>query len=294
MDREANSKINWERVSPDSLNLAGVNVAIVGGTGGLGRAISRFMTSRGANVTVVGQTFRDDDLKGIKFIKSDLSLLSESERVAKVLPVEKLSTIIFTTGIFAGPKREETPEGIERDMAVSYLNRFVMLRDMIPRLKPSKDNIKPRIFVMGYPGNGKLGEIDDLNSDKSYKSLATHMTTVAGNEALVIDTAIKHPEINIFGLNPGLVKTNIRDNFLGENTWKSRIVEFFIGKFSQNADTYARNITPLIVSPSIEKFSGAMFNNKGKSILASAGITDEYAQRFMVESAKLVARAKTA
>lgn len=32
--------------------------------------------------------------------------------------------------IFAAPKRQVTAEGIERDMAVSYLNRLVMLRNL--------------------------------------------------------------------------------------------------------------------------------------------------------------------
>src|SRR5205823_6126471 len=52
---------------------AGTKVAIVGGTGGLGRALSRLMASRGASVIVVGQTFRDSDVPGIELIKADLS-----------------------------------------------------------------------------------------------------------------------------------------------------------------------------------------------------------------------------
>jgi hypothetical protein len=49
-------------------------------------------------------------------------------------PAETLDLVIFTTGIFAAPRRQETAEGIERDMAVSYLSRLVLVREIAPRL----------------------------------------------------------------------------------------------------------------------------------------------------------------
>jgi NAD(P)-dependent dehydrogenase (short-subunit alcohol dehydrogenase family) len=124
MKRDKN--FTWRRVDAASLDLKGMKVTIVGGTGGIGRALSRFMASRGANVVVVGQTFRDSDVPGIEFVKADLSLMREAQRVAVLLPAEDLDLLVFTTGIMAGPKREETAEGIERDMAVSYLSRLVI------------------------------------------------------------------------------------------------------------------------------------------------------------------------
>src|SRR5438874_2418918 len=91
----------WQRVDPSSLDLKGAKIAVVGGTGGLGRALSRFFASRGANVIVVGQTFRDSDVRGIELVKADLSLMREAERVGKALPAETLDLVLFTTGIFA-------------------------------------------------------------------------------------------------------------------------------------------------------------------------------------------------
>ena len=70
MKRDKN--FTWRRVDAASLDLKGMKVAIVGGTGGIGRALSRFMVSRGASVVVVGQTFRDSDVPGIEFIKANL------------------------------------------------------------------------------------------------------------------------------------------------------------------------------------------------------------------------------
>ena len=161
--------INWRRTNAAGLNLKGMRVAIVGGTAGIGRAISRLMASRGATVTVVGQTFRDADVPGINFIKADLSLMREAKRLGEFLPAETLDMAIFTAGIFAAPKRQETAEGLERDMAVSYLSRLVILREIATRLgiqRPAGQT-KPRVFVMGFPGVGQTGTLEDLNAGKS-------------------------------------------------------------------------------------------------------------------------------
>jgi NAD(P)-dependent dehydrogenase (short-subunit alcohol dehydrogenase family) len=291
-----NETITWHRLNVANLDLSGWKVAVVGGTGGLGRAISRTLASRGATVIVVGQTFRDHGAANLSFVKADLSLLREAERVAKELPAEQLDLLVFTMGIFAAPKREETTEGIERDMAVSYLSRLVMLREVAPRLGKARSGerakAKPRVFVMGYPGTGEAGTHGDLNADNAYSAMAVHMNTVAGNEMLVLDAVKRYPDALIFGLNPGLIKTNIRDNFLGKDSFKSRVAETMIGWFTPTADTYAEHITPLLVSPDLEGNSGALFNQKGEAILPSPKLADgAHLAKFLAESEALVAKA---
>ena len=119
MTRDKN--FDWRRVDTRSLDLEGMKVAIVGGTGGIGRALSRILVSRGAAVLDVGQTFRDSDVAGIEFIKADLSLMREAQRVGSLLPAETLDLVIFTTGIISAPKRQETPDGIEREIGRAHV-----------------------------------------------------------------------------------------------------------------------------------------------------------------------------
>jgi 2,4-dienoyl-CoA reductase-like NADH-dependent reductase (Old Yellow Enzyme family) len=248
--------------------------------------------SFGATVVVVGQSFRDVGVPGLNFIKADLSLMHEALRVAALLPAETLDLVMFTTGIFAAPERQETLEGIERDMAVSYLNRLVILNAIAQRLgtQRSDASVKPRVFVMGYPGSGQRGASDDLNAEKSYKAMAVHMNTVAGNEMLVLDAAKRYQHATFFGLNPGLIKTNIRDNFFGKDSIKSRVTEALIGLLTPTADEYAEQITPLLFSLDIEGHSGALFNRKGQAILPSPGLTSDHIEKFMAASEALVAR----
>jgi NAD(P)-dependent dehydrogenase (short-subunit alcohol dehydrogenase family) len=291
-----NKNITCRHVPASGLDLAGWKVAVVGGTGGLGRAISKTLASRGAHVTVVGQTFRDEGAANLAFVKADLSLLREADRVAKALPAEQLDLLVFTTGIFAAPKRQETAEGLERDMAVSYLNRLVMLRELAPRLGKSRvgerAKHKPRVFVMGYPGTNQAGTVGDLNAEQAYSAMAVHMNTVAGNEMLVLDGAKQYADLLVFGLNPGLIKTNIRDNFFGKDSFKSRFMETLIGWFTPSPEQYADRIVPLLVSPDLEQHSGTLFNQKGEAIEPSPKLADRaHVARFLAESDALVARA---
>ncbi|MFT9440590.1 MAG: SDR family NAD(P)-dependent oxidoreductase [Acetobacter papayae] len=283
--------LKWHNV--DAGSLKGRKVIVVGGTGGLGRAISRALAGRGAQVTVVGQTFRDADIANISFVQADLSLLKDAERVARELPTEQADLLLFTTGIFAAPKRQVTAEGIERDMAVSYLNRLVMLRNLAPRLGTQRGEgaARARVFLMGYPGTGQLGTPDDLNSERAYKVMTAHMNTVAGNEALVVESAHRYPDLDVFGLNPGLIKSGIRSNLMGADSLKHRIMEWLIGKLAPSADDYAARILPLLVSSDLDQRSGAFFNRKAQAILPSEGMNEAYAKRYIAASEVLAAKA---
>ncbi|WP_245323585.1 SDR family NAD(P)-dependent oxidoreductase [Bradyrhizobium shewense] len=277
----------------EGLELGGTNITVIGGTGGIGRALSRRLASNGAQVIVVGQAFRDQNVPGISFVKADLSSIKEAKRVAAELPVESADIVIFTTGIMAGPKREVTAEGIERDLAVSYLNRFAMLDEIAPRQGKDRaqSGVKPRVFIMGFPGTDQKAVVEDLNSERAYKRFSAHSNTVAGNEVLVLQAAKRYPRIDFFGLNPGFVKTNIRANLFGSRALLG-VMEWLTGFMTIAPETYADRMAPLLVSRELEGRSGAMFNNKAQAILASPSAKDpKHAEALTAASLQLVARA---
>jgi len=114
----------WRRVDARSFDLKGMKVAIVGGIGGIGRAFSRFLASRGADVLAIGQTHRDSDVPGIEFIEADLSLMREAQRVGSLLPAEILDLVIFTNGIFAA--QADFCRVFESDMNRLYMLSFLL------------------------------------------------------------------------------------------------------------------------------------------------------------------------
>lgn len=256
-----------------SIDLSGKHGFVVGGTNGLGRAIALLAASKGAKVTVVGRSFRDENVANLAFIKADLSLVSEAEKVAAKIPADS-DFVILTTGILAPKERQLSGEGIEIDMAVSALSRYVILENLAPRMLATSHS--GRVFVMGFPGNNQLGDYTDPNSDKKYEGglgLA-HMNTVAANEALVHSFSAK--SLPIYGLNPGLIATGIRDNLHGgTKTWSGWLMETVTGWMCITPEKYAENVLPLLVAPELEQHKGGMFNQSGHPILPSKDFTKD-------------------
>jgi NAD(P)-dependent dehydrogenase (short-subunit alcohol dehydrogenase family) len=218
--------------------------------------------------------------------------MAEARRVGRALPAESLDALVLTTGIMSAPAREETREGLERDLAVSYLSRLAVVREAAPRLgEARRGGARPRLFVMGFPGTGQAGDLEDLNSERSYRAFAAHMNTVAGNEALVLDAAARYPHLNAYGLNPGLVRTEIRSNYLGAGSLKHRVTEWLIGLFMASPEQYTRRIGPALFAGELEGASGVHLNAKGVAIRPSAVMTPDRVAKLIAASEGLLERA---
>ena len=295
--------VTLRRTSVDRLDLSLKRLLVIGGTGGLGRAIAQQALARGAEVTVVGRTLRDKKSPRLTFVGADLSSMREAARLGLELPAEVFDVALFTTGIIASRKiREETSEHVERDVAVSYLNRLAILQGLSPRLGSARPDgsPRPRVFVMGSPGYGILGDPDDLNSEHSYQPMVAHAATVAGNEILVLGAKDRFPGPAFFGLGPGLISTEIRANYLGDGSITHKLVETAVGVMAQSPETYAKKIVPILFAPELEGRTGVLFGSKNRlgilrggdqPILPTRDIDDAYIDRFLSASEALLRRA---
>jgi NAD(P)-dependent dehydrogenase (short-subunit alcohol dehydrogenase family) len=295
MNRRLNAgKVSIRPQSIDELDLSSKRLLVIGGTNGLGRAIAGLALARGVDVTVVGRTLRKFPQGQPKFVRADLSLMADALRLGEDLAVEDVDVALFTAGIIAAKTREETAEGIERDMAVSFLNRVAILQGISGRLGITRpaDAPQPRVFVMGSPGSDQLGNPDDLNSELTYKAMAAHANTIAGNEALALGANGMFPGPAYFGLGPGLIKTGIRENWMGRNGNLSyRLFEGAIGLFLQSPDQYARRVVPLLFTPELNGRSGILFNRKGRPTSPSKGFDAAYVTRYVIATTQLLNRA---
>jgi NAD(P)-dependent dehydrogenase (short-subunit alcohol dehydrogenase family) len=274
----------------DRLDLTGKRLTVVGGTNGLGQAIARQALALGADVTVVGRTLRDAPHERLHFVKVDLSSMSEALRIGEELPVENEDVVLFTNGITAAKVREETPEGVERDMAISYLSRYALLRGLDARIGTSRPvgSSQARVFIMAGPGGDNDGDPNDLNALKDYNQNTAHMNTVAANEALTINGANTKTGPAYFGLNPGLIRTDIRANYLGEGSFAHKATEAVVGLLAQSAQTYAQRIVPLLFTEDLDQRTGLMFDRKARPIRPSLGMTPQRVDSFMTASDELL------
>jgi NAD(P)-dependent dehydrogenase (short-subunit alcohol dehydrogenase family) len=275
----------------DTLDLSTKKLLVVGGTNGLGRAIAQTALSKGAEVTVVGRTLRDPEHPRLTFVQADLSSMAESVRIGRELAVEDIDVALFTSGIIAAKVREETAEGVERDVAVSYLNRVAVLGEIATRLGTARpaDAPRPRVVVMGSPGSGELGKPEDLNSESDYAALTAHGNTVAGNEALALGADGRFPGPAYFGMGPGLIKTGIRENYLGRDSRLGyRLFEGAIGLFLQSPEKYATRMVPLLFTAQLEGRSGVLLDRRGRPVLPTKGFDEEHVRSWMDASAALL------
>lgn len=236
------------------------------GTAGIGKALAISLLQRGAEVTVVGRRQPDESLAKAKFIAKDLTLMRSAQALAEEIVNQKtsqpLDLLIMTNGILSTPERNVTPEGLELDLAVSYLSRLAFLKQL---LSAENGRFAPkRIFLMGYPGKTNRVPLDDFNSEQSYSAITTHMRTVVGNEALVTYSEALSPSSVVFGLNPGLIRTEIRDNYLGKGTWLSWAVEGVVGMLFPTAEQYAEQVLiQLMADPELDAKSKTLFDSDG-------------------------------
>lgn len=244
----------------------------VGCTSGLGEGIARHACLKGAKVVVVGRREPSAMMVAcpkVEFIKADLSKMQTAQRVARQVKSTSFDTVLFTVGIFTGPEKKISEEGIEMDTAVSFLSRFVMSQELIGAGLASSPSRKPRIFVMGFCGNPSTPQLDDFNWDnKPFAWYQAHQHTVVGNDALVMGLAKRHAEVNVYGLNPGIMKTGIMSTTLGEGSFLWHLQQLVIEAIAPAVDDYVPTVLQLMATPELESLSGAFFNQGGEQISA--------------------------
>jgi NAD(P)-dependent dehydrogenase (short-subunit alcohol dehydrogenase family) len=256
----------WHLQEKDVIkNVEGKDFLIVGGTKGIGHALMESLSRRGARVTITGRSVPTNLPKNISFIKSDVSTLKASrDLVRESLKGRTFDTVVFTVGIMSSPQLKRTSEGLEEDLATSYMSRFVIVNEL---LKVNALVGRKRVFIMGYPGVGSTPtNLDDINFEHTeYSVLHAHLNTVVFNEALVYELAKKRKDIHVFGLNPGIIPTGIRDNLHGGGkTLIGRVVEFLISLVMPTAEQYVeRVVLPLVASPQLQKKTGVCFTKYG-------------------------------
>ena len=257
--------------------LEGKQFLIVGGTKGIGAALARSLIKRGAEVTVTGRSKSEETPDKAEFIKSDVSLIKNAQDLVRTqLKGRVFDTVVFTVGIFSRSKLTRTPEGIEEDLAVSYLSRFVVANELI---QANAIDGRKKVFIMGFPGQDiQPTNVEDINFETTpYKQFPAHMNTVLFNEALVYELAKRHPNLHVFGLNPGLIRTGIRDNVHGgESTFFGKILETIIGWTNIDVDSYAeKTLIPLMVTPKLDGKTALSFSQKGVEVRPGPWVSAE-------------------
>lgn len=277
----------------------GQNVLVVGGTKGIGKAIVNGLWRYGAKVTYSGRTVPTLGIEKFLsnppiYVPSDLSTvrgcLSFSER--RISQARDFDTVVFCQGTTSKKHLELNSEGIEQDFATSYLSRFVLLHSFMKR---PQTKLK-RVYIFGFPGveYQPLKNMADLNfTETKYSQYNAHYNTIVCNEALVYEAQRRYPKLDVFGMNPGIVPTTLRDNsYGGNNTLLGRASEFLVRVFNPTADQYVeRTVLPLMADKTL--VGPACFSAKGRILPPAGWVAHETNRKWVWEVSDLMAKRAT-
>jgi NAD(P)-dependent dehydrogenase (short-subunit alcohol dehydrogenase family) len=275
---------------------------VTGGTEGIGRAVAIELARKGDRVIIVGRNEERGravcgelanvgDARGHQFVRADLSLISETERVARavVAMTNQLDAVVCCAGILSTIP-EWTSEGLERTFALNYLSRYCLTRELLPLLKESSSG---RIVLVANAGMYKdTLDLDDLQHHTGKPGLAVSGRTQFANDFLATSLSerlrAEAPNMEVTCVFPGMVRTRVFDNARGL-PWFFRIVRPLLSLFQITAEQAAETPAFLARSPLAVGTSGQFYGPRcTKRKVPNRAINPDRRERFMMLSESLV------
>lgn len=192
-----------------------IRALVVGGTSGTGYALACRLAADPSTISVIisGRTkpaslphsnmhFKPIDATSMRNIKAYTDAFKASEK-------EKLDYLVLTQGVINLDGRVETPEGIDRKMAVHYYGRQMLIRELLPSLALDAKVISVYDSSSGDPS--KLNWQDfDLKDNFSLANAAQHCMNM--NDIMTqrfASTQLAGEKRHFVHAFPSLVNTNI-------------------------------------------------------------------------------------
>lgn len=191
---------------------------VVGGTGGIGHAIAcRIAADPSATVIISGRTkpttiphtnmeFRPLDASSMQSIKKYAQQYREAQN-------KDLDLLVLSQGILSTAGRTETPEGIDRKMALHYYGRQLLIRELTPILK---DDGKVLIVLDGERGDPSKLNWEDLALKKHFSVSNAANHCISMTDAMIQVYAAQQKaqgsgRRHFIHALPGIVRTNLFD-----------------------------------------------------------------------------------
>ncbi len=200
---------------------------VTGGTDGIGRAVALQLARGGDRVIIVGRhldrgAYVLAELHSLNadarhaFVPADLSLLSETDRVAQELAwrAERLDAAVFCAGILS-TLPEWTAEGLERNFVLNYLSRYLLARRLVPALTEAPSGRLVLVANAGmYPDTL---DFDDLQHRRGKPGLQVAGRTQFANDlfATELSDRLRDTRVQVTCVYPGLTNSSVFRNARG-------------------------------------------------------------------------------
>ncbi|KAK5061417.1 hypothetical protein LTR84_007960 [Exophiala bonariae] len=273
---------------------------VVGGTNGIGYGMACRVAAEVKSSTVIisGRTkpkniphanmeFRPLDATSMRQIKQYTDTFKAAQE-------QKLDLLIMTQGIMTTAGRTETPEGIDRRMALHYYGKQLLIRELLPVLK---EDAKVIIVFDSINGNPTKLDWDDLDLKKHFSLARAANHCMVMNDAMVQywvaeqkkqGTAKRH----FIHAWPGLVNTSLAR----ELPWYLRPLMNGLGSVvGVSPDTCAERllngVTQQVTTGDQEGRFWSYINHKGQPVAKKAVLPEEQLNKVAEHTWRLVDRA---
>ena len=118
--------------------------------------------------------------------------------------------------------RTETPEGIDRKMAVNYYSRIRCILNLMPLLEAASNaNELSRVITVLAAGSEGEVRMDDLDLKHNFTLHACLAHCVVMNDFAIEQLSKRYPGTSFSHSYPGTVKTGIANELTGPNQTRS-------------------------------------------------------------------------
>ena len=203
---------------------AGKTVLVTGANSGVGFQAARELARQGARVMLgvrdatKGEVARNRILAEqpqaqVSIVPLDMASLASIRNFAGefVASGGQLDVLVNNAGVMAMPKREQTPDGFERQFGTNHLGHFALTGLLMPALLRAPS---PRVVTVASLAhrNGKM-EWDNLQGEKSYSPWGAYNMSKLANIlfARELDRRARevHSKLMSVAVHPGISRTNI-------------------------------------------------------------------------------------
>lgn len=271
-----------ERVSFDELSarFTGRSALVVGGTDGIGRGIALTMAQAGASVSVVGHSGEkagwmlgnlsevapDPASQGFYAYTQDLLTVRGCLNFTSQLAAtdHRFDFLVLTLGIWPDREEPRTSDGIDKVIALDVLARYLVTREVLPRL-----NLGARVLsVLGstarVPPAPSMATVQDIASGKKAQYSLLEMlgasSAMGDTWVQVMPKYYNRTDVHYMSTFPGVVGTDLVEHSKTFPEWLRPILEAAERVLAMSPQLSGEIHATIISSPNAAKRQTAYFN----------------------------------
>jgi len=286
-------------------DMDGTVCVVTGANSGIGKAAAKGLARLGAHVVMVcrnrergrdaqaeiqavAQTAHPSHDDVVDLHVADLGVQDEVFRLGETLRTEydRLDVLVNNAGLYLS-EREQTPDGVEKTLAVNHLAPFLLTHLLLPLLKETAGRAgEARVVTVSSEAHRSASlNFGDLNAEDDYGMLQAYGQSKLANILFTHELARRLHDTGVTAncVHPGVVATKI---WRGSD-WFSRLARLFTW-FYKSPEEGAEGVLYLAASEEVKDTTGQYFDGTEPVNPSPAAFDEKAAARLWRESLDLV------